>query len=69
MGAGIDGGGDAARRSAISLGLKHSAAHRQCPQCKRKGALRSEVTDDGNVRVVTCRWQDCGYSQERILRR
>ena len=69
MGGGIDGGGkDTARRRATSRGLKRSATQRQCPQCHRKGALRSEVTDDGQVRVITCRWADCGYTQERLLR-
>lgn len=52
-------------RSNVSAGLKHSAALRRCPQCKRKGALRTQV--DGEFVLTYCRYGDCDYERGRYV--
>lgn len=46
-------------RSQTSKAMRRMAASAQCPQCKRKSALK-RVTD-GDFRCVSCRW--CGYER------
>jgi ribosomal protein S27AE len=43
--------------------MRRSATNRQCPQCRRKSALRFHSDDLGFG--STCRWQDCGYTTYR----
>jgi len=49
----------------ISNGLKASAVSRQCPECKRKAAIKRVKTATGSIRQ--CRW--CPYKDEHVLRR
>ena len=40
---------------------RQSASYRQCPACKRKGALSEQRTVLDGWTYWTCRWQDCQW--------
>ena len=51
----------ARHRTATSVAMKRLAEARQCPKCKRKGALsRSDLY---SVVFYQCRWHDCDYEK------
>jgi len=44
----------------ISQKMRQLSKDKQCPVCKRKGAVNRRV--QGNFLIQICRWEDCDYT-------
>lgn len=55
--------GERYHRDQTSKAMKRMAASNQCPQCKRKAALKRTV--EGDLWMVNYRW--CGYGKGGYL--